>query len=124
MVFFNKFLAAGLFLSLQSASSFQAATSAKWGKVGTRNDNSIQTLRLSSTSARTKPGTAELDTPWEELGFEFRATNSHVKLTCKDGEWGKPELVKVSTLAVYHQPHLSFFVSLKMAFSLSFPRNM
>lgn len=99
MVFFNKFLAAGLFLSLQSASSFQAATPATWGRVGTRNDNSIQTLRLSSTSARTKPGTAELDTPWEELGFEFRATNSHVKVTYKDGEWGKPELVKVSTLA-------------------------
>jgi hypothetical protein len=99
MVFFNKFLAAGLFLSLQSASPFQAAKSATWGKVGTRNDNSIQNLRLSSTSARTKPGTAELDTPWEELGFEFRETNSHVSVTYKDGEWGKPELVKVSTLA-------------------------
>ena len=41
------------------------------------------------------PGSAKLDTPWEELGFEFRPTNSHVRLTYKDGEWGKPELVKV-----------------------------
>jgi len=42
-----------------------------------------------------KPGTAELDVPWEELGFEFRPTNSHVCLTYKAGEWGAPELVKV-----------------------------
>mmetsp|Transcript_2019 Transcript_2019/g.2973 ORF Transcript_2019/g.2973 Transcript_2019/m.2973 type:complete len:404 (+) Transcript_2019:149-1360(+) len=41
-----------------------------------------------------KPGTAELDVPWEELGFEFRPTNSHVCLTYKAGEWGAPELVK------------------------------
>mmetsp|Transcript_31927 Transcript_31927/g.45408 ORF Transcript_31927/g.45408 Transcript_31927/m.45408 type:complete len:164 (+) Transcript_31927:45-536(+) len=48
-----------------------------------------------------KPGTAELDTPWEELGFEFRPTNSHVRLICKDGEWGKPELVKDSYINLH-----------------------
>jgi hypothetical protein len=97
VVFFNKFLAAGLFLSLQSASSFQVATSTTRGKVGTRNYNSIQNLRLHSTSARTKPGTAELDTPWKDLAFEYIPTNSHVRVTYKNGEWGEPELVKVST---------------------------
>ena len=49
-----------------------------------------------SVSTKKMPGTAELDTPWEELGFEFRPTNSHVQITFKDGEWGAPELKKVS----------------------------
>ena len=53
---------------------------------------------LASSAARVRPGSAELDTPWEELGFEFRPTNSHVKLVYKDGEWGKPELVQVSVV--------------------------
>lgn len=53
-------------------------------------------LHMSST-AKKAPGTAKLDTPWEELGFEFRPTNSHVRLQYKDGEWMKPELVKVCT---------------------------
>lgn len=42
-----------------------------------------------------KPGTAELDTPWEDLGFMFRPVKSHLRMTWKDGEWGKPELVEV-----------------------------
>jgi hypothetical protein len=50
---------------------------------------------LQMVSSLKAPGTAKLDTPWAELGFEFRPTNSHIKLTWKDGEWGKPELVKV-----------------------------
>lgn len=41
------------------------------------------------------PGTAKLDTPWAELGFEYRTTNSHLRITYKDGEWGEAELVKV-----------------------------
>jgi branched-chain amino acid aminotransferase len=42
-----------------------------------------------------KPGTAKLDVAWEELGFEFRPTNSHIKITYKEGSgWGEPELVK------------------------------
>ena len=43
---------------------------------------------------RKKPGSAQLDVAWEELGFEFRPTNSHVKITYKDGSWGQPELVR------------------------------
>jgi branched-chain amino acid aminotransferase len=40
------------------------------------------------------PGTAELDKPWTELGFEFRPTNSHLRMTFRNGEWGPTELVK------------------------------
>jgi branched-chain amino acid aminotransferase len=49
---------------------------------------------LSSISTKKLPGTAELGIAWEDLGFEFRPTNSHVRIVYKDGEgWGKPELV-------------------------------
>jgi branched-chain amino acid aminotransferase len=42
-----------------------------------------------------QPGTAVMDVPWEELGFEFRPTNSHVRMTYKENEgWGEPELVQ------------------------------
>lgn len=55
--------------------------------------------RLSMSSAkdteRKLPGTAKLDVPWEELGFQFRPTNSHLRITYKEGKgWGEPELVK------------------------------
>lgn len=41
-----------------------------------------------------KPGTATMDVPWSELGFEFRATKSHLKMVYKEGEgWGEAELV-------------------------------
>lgn len=49
----------------------------------------------SSTDTKKLPGTAKLDTKWEDLGFEFRPTNSHVRVTYKDGEWSEPELVQV-----------------------------
>ena len=86
----------GASLSLPSSIyAFQAPSllSRNGGSRRTHQDGG-ERLRLSSTLAK-KPGTAELDTPWEELGFEFRPTNSHVRITCKDGEWGEPELVKV-----------------------------
>ena len=73
--------------AFQAPSLLSSSSSSSLSRNGER-------LRLSSTVAK-KPGTAELDTPWEELGFEFRPTNSHVRITCKDGEWGQPELVKV-----------------------------
>ena len=51
---------------------------------------------MSTEATKKMPGTAKMDTPWEDLGFEFRPTNSHVKLTWKEGEgWSKPELVQV-----------------------------
>lgn len=39
-----------------------------------------------------KPGTAKMDTPWEDLGFEFRPTKSNLRITYKDGQWGEMEL--------------------------------
>lgn len=48
-----------------------------------------------------KPGTAELDTPWEDLGFMFRPVKSHLRMTWKDGEWGKPELVEGNQISIH-----------------------
>lgn len=42
-----------------------------------------------------------MDVPWEDLGFEFRPTNSHVRMTYKDGEWGEMELVKVRNRSAF-----------------------
>lgn len=55
---------------------------------------SSSSLNMVSASSLKQPGTAKMDTPWKELGFEFRATNSHIKFTYKDGAWGKSELVQ------------------------------
>ncbi|CAM9770525.1 unnamed protein product [Ectocarpus sp. 13 AM-2016] len=38
------------------------------------------------------PGTADMD--WENLGFEYRDVNSHVKFTFKNGAWDEGEMVK------------------------------
>mmetsp|Transcript_18293 Transcript_18293/g.41963 ORF Transcript_18293/g.41963 Transcript_18293/m.41963 type:complete len:414 (+) Transcript_18293:204-1445(+) len=53
-------------------------------------------LQMSTEApAKKQPGTADMDKPWEKLGFEFRPTNSHVQLKWKEGEgWSKPEIVK------------------------------
>jgi len=45
------------------------------------------------------PGTAQLDTDWKDLGFEFRPTKSNLRITCKNGEWGEFELCE--------DPHIS-----------------
>lgn len=80
--------------SLPLSFSFQVSSpTASWG-VNTRQQKSLQPLHMSASTKKI-PGTAKLDTPWEELGFEFRPTNSHVRVTYKNGEWGEPELVKV-----------------------------
>ena len=61
---------------------------------------------MSTEAAKKIPGTAKLDTPWEDLGFEFRPTNSHVKLRWKEGEgWSKPELVEVRLVVVQEKFH-------------------
>ena len=57
-------------------------------------------LSLSSTTTKKLPGTADLGgIAWEDLGFEFRPTNSHIKMVYTEsedgtGSWGTPELVK------------------------------
>jgi branched-chain amino acid aminotransferase len=70
--------------------------------VGT--STSATTTTASTTAAKKKlPGTADLDgIKWEDLGFAFRPTNSHIKLVYTEnddgtdggGSWGAPELVK------------------------------
>lgn len=58
------------------------------------NSKTLDTTTALFSATTEQPGTAELDKPWTELGFEFRPTNSHLRMTFKDGEWGAPELVK------------------------------
>ena len=53
-------------------------------------------LSMSTTeaSAVAKPGTAEIDVAWSDLGFEFRPTKSHLKMVwTEDKGWGAAELV-------------------------------
>ena len=46
------------------------------------------------------PGTAPgLD--WSNLGFTYRETRSHLRVTYKDGAWQAPELVKGTTFAIH-----------------------
>ena len=55
-----------------------------------------QRLFMSTTeaSAVAKPGTAEIDVAWSDLGFEFRPTKSHLKMTWTEEKgWGAAELV-------------------------------
>lgn len=47
------------------------------------------------------PGTAKLDTPWEELGFEFRPTKSNLRITYKNGEWGEMELCEDPNITLH-----------------------
>lgn len=53
-----------------------------------------------STTTVGRPGTADMN--WEELGFEFRPTNSHLKMIYRDGEgWGEPELVETPYINIH-----------------------
>ena len=75
----------------------------------TRNDATLVSGRCDhlkelsmALTAQTKkiPGTADLGgIEWKDLGFEFRPTNSHIKIVYTEnddgtGSWGTPELVK------------------------------
>ncbi|CAM9184014.1 unnamed protein product [Chrysoparadoxa australica] len=53
----------------------------------------------SATSLTSAVGTAPLD--WENLGFEYRTTKSHIKFVCKDGQWGEGELVSDPYIKVH-----------------------
>jgi len=85
-------LAATLFPLL--VQSFQLQTG--WIHRNSATRPSPSTTQLPMTALQQKqPGTAVMDVPWEELGFEFRPTNSHVRMTYKENEgWGEPELVQ------------------------------
>ena len=89
-------------LLIQTALSFQLSPEQLHRRAGIM-ASQLEVAASDATSSTTtstqdqqrKPGTAKLDVAWEDLGFEFRHTRSHVRLTYKTGEgWGEPELVK------------------------------
>lgn len=111
MRMFGSSLAAVLaaLLPLSSTSFQPAAAAAGWNvpmrmvtgcastsaAAASSSSSSSSQLSMALQTNTRKPGTAKMDVPWEELGFTFRQTNSHIKMTYKDGEgWGEPELVK------------------------------
>ena len=52
-------------------------------------------MSTTEVSAVPKPGTAEIDVAWSDLGFEFRPTKSHLKMTWTEEKgWGAAELVE------------------------------
>lgn len=60
-----------------------------------RNNNVLfSTDEATETATTEMPGTAKMDKPWGELGFEYRVTKSHLKMIFRDGKWGEPELVQ------------------------------
>jgi branched-chain amino acid aminotransferase len=78
----------------QSSAMFRTTTSSLSSYTMIPTSSSTR-LHMSAT-AKKMPGSAQLDTKWEDLGFEFRPTNSHVRMTYRDGEgWSDPELVTV-----------------------------
>jgi hypothetical protein len=87
--------AAGALLVLASLPSHGTSFLMPSPSSNSRQRSSQQVMEM-SVSTKKMPGTAKLETPWEELGFEFRPTNTHVEIVYKNGEWGEPELKKVS----------------------------
>ncbi len=61
-----------------------------------------------SSQVQLKPGTAQLDKPWQDLGFEYRETRSHGRIVYRNGEWGELELVQVMSSFVLKSIHLFF----------------
>ncbi len=83
------------------------------GVKGTADDSTISSTATATTIALSadeggRPGTATLDVPWEELGFEFRRTKSHLSMTYKDGLWGPMELHQVSVSASQRKRYYFF----------------
>lgn len=77
-------------------STFSAAASFMTPLPNT-SSNTKSTSLFASTEVKPLgiPGTAKLDKPWKELGFEFRPTKSNLRITHKNGEWGEFEMCEV-----------------------------
>ena len=102
MMFDTRAITAAILATMSLSNAFQP-TSVGNGISGRSNILNNSRLHMSTQTAKKLPGTAEMDTPWEDLGFEFRPTNSHVKLTWKEGEgWSKPELVEVRIVVQFY----------------------
>lgn len=111
MMMTNIFFHAALFLSATSSSyAFSVVPRTAKAAFSTTSPATTQSRLYSTTEDKTeavngkadevaplgKPGTAEMDKPWRELGFAFRPVKSHLRMTFKNGAWGEPELVEVS----------------------------
>jgi len=84
------------FSALPPASFFTASSSTRSRLYSTTEDKKEQIVVTTKTYTEPlgKPGTAEMDVPWGELGFAFRPVKSHLRMTYQDGAWGEPELVE------------------------------
>lgn len=97
--FTNSFLLPYSSSSTSSYNAFSSKATSKNNLFG-RNYNkqlystSADEVTTAEFVALGKPGTAKMDKPWGELGFEYRVTKSHLKMVFRDGEWGEPELVQ------------------------------
>jgi len=73
--------------------------------ITTNAETSVATPKtcLSSASQRPLgiPGTAQMDKPWDELGFEFRPTKSNLRISYRDGKWGEFELCEDPTINLH-----------------------
>lgn len=109
MMMTNIFFHAALFLSATSSSyAFSVVPRTAKAAFSTTSPATTQSRLYSTTEDKTeavngkadevaplgKPGTAEMDKPWRELGFAFRPVKSHLRMTFKNGAWGEPELVE------------------------------
>jgi branched-chain amino acid aminotransferase len=94
-------LSATLLLSaLASASAFLAAP-VTFGTTSTSTRDSSLSVAAETRPPLGIPGTAELDKPWKELGFEFRPTKSNLRVTYKNGEWGEPEMCESEFISLH-----------------------
>jgi hypothetical protein len=87
-----KLSSALIFTTLVSASAFMTPSPTR--HTPTRKTTSIAVA--AEVRPMGIPGTAQLDTDWKDLGFEFRPTKSNLRITCKNGKWGEFELCEVS----------------------------
>lgn len=86
--------------SLIKHASTSASSASSKSTQKLRRKSSSSSLSVSAVSNEIgAPGMADL--PWNELGFEFRATKSHLKMIYKDGKWGEAELVESPYLNVH-----------------------
>jgi branched-chain amino acid aminotransferase len=84
-----------------AARSSRTFRTSSGNSIRSKSTQSLASTTTSSTETVKKvPGTADMGMAWGDLGFEFRPTNSHIKLVYRenadgsDGSWGEPELVR------------------------------
>lgn len=78
-------------------------SSSSLDNVFAQDDVRLSVSQDESCSSLLAPGSAKLDTAWEDLGFEYRTTRSHLKMTFSTATnaWSKPVLVKEPYVSVH-----------------------